>query len=316
MEILLKDGIVHLPHEYASEDELQGIVENSITLIFGGDAVFFSKQRLGVPRGRTGPKGIPDGFVVFLRKRKWAIVEVELKTHDLTRHIMSQVADFYLAWSRPELRKKIVDAFYQEYSESPFIAYKFATFGIREEVYRFLSDLVEEPPTLTIIMDELHDDLEKVRMSINFDTVWTAIKTYSREGIPGLSVPAYVFEPFHIEGQIKGPEERKAPQGREVLVFLGKKEPFRYSKEIPVIVANELINRGALTKELLPWGPGKKRYFVSTEPRHPSGKDFFSPVRLSNGWWVETHHSREGNLGLSSRLIAHCGLKDTKVTTE
>ena len=56
-----------------------------------------------------------------------------------------------------------------------------------------------------------------------------------------------------------------------------------------------------------PWGPGKRRYLVSAEAVHSNGKEFFAPVQLKNGWWVETHASEENQIILTSRLIDHCG---------
>lgn len=100
------------------------------------------------------------------------------------------------------------------------------------------------------------------------------------------------------------------------LVFLGKMASFEKSTEIPVIVANELIRQGKLDRSKIPWGPGKKRYLVNTEPKHPAGNDFFLPGQLENGWWVERHASEDRQVSLSSRLIKHCGLDNDEVRIE
>ncbi len=265
---------------------------------------------IGVKRGELGPKGIPDGFVIFPRSHKWAIIEVELRKHDLTRHIISQVADFYLAWSKVQTKRKIVDAFHEEYSQSPFISYRFAVQGIKEEVYHFLSNLIEEEPTLVVITDELHPDLESVKASVRFDTTWTTYKTYARAGTEGLDAPIFMFEPVSIGDVAPGIEAEgqiDIPSGPMRMSFLGRTVSLQHSKEIPVIVANAPIDDGCLKSNLIPWGPGKKRYLVSAEPTHPSGRDFFAPVRLKNGRWVETHASKETNISLASRLSSIVG---------
>ncbi|WP_299644666.1 restriction endonuclease [uncultured Chloroflexus sp.] len=38
---------------------------------------------------------------------------------------------------------------------------------------------------------------------------------------------------------------------------------------------------------------GHTRYLVNHEPRHKNGRDFFAPVRLSNGLYLETHTSNK-----------------------
>jgi hypothetical protein len=98
-----------------------------------------------------------------------------------------------------------------------------------------------------------------------------------------------------------------------VLKFLDITTNVHNVKAINAIVANELIKRGLLTEDNIPWGKGKRRYYISKTPKHQHGKEFFSPIRLSNGWWIETHASRKSTLDLVRRLMEHCGITNTQI---
>lgn len=320
MKVLLKDGVHFYLHNHQNEMELQKLVEQNIDHIFGEDTFFLPGKRIGVPRGQKGAKGIPDGFVVLIKEKKWAIIEVELASHPIHDHIISQVSRFNQAWKKGETTKEMVDLFFQACKDSKLIQNKFEQYGIKEEIYHYLSSIFKEDPLLVIIIDELTPELDEVKDNVKFDTRWCVFKTYRREGISDL-VPIFEYEPIfnHDKSYLKnhdGATEQVPAQTVEVnltegsrnLTFLNNTVSFRHSKEIPVIVANELIKTGLLNDDNVPWGPGKKRYVINKTPRHQTGKDFVSPVQLTNGWWVETHASEVDNISRASRLIKACGL--------
>lgn len=80
---------------------------------------------------------------------------------------------------------------------------------------------------------------------------------------------------------------------------------FTYYYEVLVLVANWLVDQGNLTLSDCPinLSKGKKRYLVSSTPVHPTGKEFFSPVKLSNGLYLETHASTQRNIHLAHSLL-------------
>lgn len=320
MTVLLKDGVKYILHSYKNEMELQALVEQNIEQLFGEDAIFLPGRRIGVPRGEKGAKGIPDGFIVTIKEKKWAIIEVELVSHPIHDHIISQISRFNLAWKKGETTKAMVDAYFQASNDSKIIQSKFERFGVREEIYRYLTSIFKEDPLLVIIIDEKTPELDEVKDNVKFETHWSIFKTYRREGISDL-VPIFEYEPiFHNEQINQKNNENFSEQesvqteyndltgGRRNLHFLNKMVPFKHSKEIPVIVANELIKMGLLNSDNVPWGPGKKRYLINKTPKHQTDKDFTSPVQLNNGWWVETHASEEDNISRTSRLMKACGL--------
>ena len=328
MSVLLKDGVHYYLHQHQAESDLQRLVEQNIEHIFGESTIFLPGKRIGVPRGQKGAKGIPDGFVVLIKEKRWAIIEVELASHPIHDHIISQVSRFNQAWKKGETTKEMVDIFFQACKESKLIQNKFDKCGVKEEVYHFLASIFKEDPMLVVIIDEMTPELDDVKENVKFDTRWCIFRTYRREGLSEL-VPIFEYEPiFNHEGScqndiISTPDlDLVEAPGSDIrgntrnLIFLGKIVPFKHSKEIPVIVANMLIKRGLLKDNNVPWGPGKKRYVINKTPRHQTGKDFVSPVQLINGWWVETHASEKDNLSRASRLIKWCGLDDNEIQVE
>jgi hypothetical protein len=64
--------------------------------------------------------------------------------------------------------------------------------------------------------------------------------------------------------------------------------------------------RGALG-DRLPWGRTKKRYFVATEPRHPTGEPFRQPRPVA-GIYVDTHMGRAEALRTVRAFLEAVGL--------
>lgn len=81
----------------------------------------------------------------------------------------------------------------------------------------------------------------------------------------------------------------KAPKA--IRFSKGMEHPIRYWNQVLTEVADWLSREGVLTGQKCPIGRGYDRYVVHTEAKHPSGKDFFQPRRLSNGVMLETHNS-------------------------
>ncbi|MBU1158601.1 MAG: hypothetical protein KKE24_04605 [Candidatus Thermoplasmatota archaeon] len=316
MKILEMNGELFYPHKYKDEAELQDYVERNFELIFGDEAVWFPGRRIGAGRGETGAKGIPDGFVILLDQKKWIIVEVELASHSLHDHVNPQVSKFSQAWKKN--RKDFADRLFKKCEQSKEILEKFKSHRIVSNYYKFIADIVENKPDIAIIIDEYSEELDDLKDEWNFNLNWSIFRAYvSKDG----GRNRIIFDMDVIE---EPPRFRKTRPGRMAssarpvrkLVFLGGMAPFEKSSQIPAIVANELIKRGNLTKNKIPWGPGKKRYLVSMQPIHPRGNEFFMPEQLNNGWWVEKHASERRQVSLASRLIKHCGLSNDEIRIE
>lgn len=324
MHILLKDGIVYELHEYDNEEELQEFVYKHWEKIFGTGTLIFPGERIGAARGQKGAKGIPDFFVLDLNRKKWFIIEVELSSHDPDDHIIPQITSFMRAWKKPDslhdLQKKIT-TFIKGNGQYHDIFKKAAG---ESEIYECVSDIMEHPPTLVVIADKISEDLVEACDIIHFDKEYIDFETYRREGIGDL-VPIFKFRKIKTsdvskerkksittDGEIKK-QRASINKGIRTLTFLDKSAQIKNVKEINAIIANELIKKGYLTSDKVPWGTGRKRYYVSKTPTHPTGNKFFAPVQLDNGWWIETHASEKRTLYLAQKLMNACGVEKSSI---
>lgn len=314
MKRVLHDGkSVYEPHVYKNESELLAFARQHAKLIFGADAIWLPGGRIGAKPGQQGAKGKPDAFVIQPVKYNWVVVEVELARHDLHRHINPQISRFAVAWKRE--RKELVDQLTKKCKANQDVVDELKALGY-PDIHEFLSDLVENKPDLAVIIDGENQELYELEDIWNFRVYWSIFNTYHLVGTRG---PELIHHIGLLRGAMTGIVEsigrrKSPPHWLRKLIFLGKTETFRYSKFIPVMVAEELIRIGKFPSA--PFGFGGDRFLVNSVPTHANGNDFFQPEKLSNGWFIETHASESRNRFLAEKLIEHCGIKDSSVRIE
>ena len=74
---------------FDSEEEIENVVVENATDIFGPSSMYFPKTLIKTSQG-VGT--IPDGFAIDLAARRWFIVEAETSKHPVWDHIARQVA--------------------------------------------------------------------------------------------------------------------------------------------------------------------------------------------------------------------------------
>jgi len=178
MKIIIKDNIKYLPHHYESEDELETFIRKYIEVIFGENSIFFEKSKIET---KAGISSIPDGFVLSLTKDKWYVVEVELANHPLYDHIVPQLTKFYGAIKNYETRRKLVDAFYDEIRTNIQLECKFRSSGIKKELHKVLTDIINKSPDIVIIIDTKTKELEEICKTLSFSVKVLVFETYCRE---------------------------------------------------------------------------------------------------------------------------------------
>lgn len=188
MKIIVKDNIKYLPHHYESEDELETFVKKYIEVIFGNNSIFFEGNRI---KTKAGVGSIPDGFVLSLTEDKWYIVEIELADHPLYSHIVPQLTKFYSAIKNYSTGRKLVDTFYNEIITSAQLECKFKSSGIKKELYKVLTDIVNKSPDIVIIIDTKTKELEEICETLPFSVKVIVFQTYYRENS---NVPIHLFD--------------------------------------------------------------------------------------------------------------------------
>ena len=207
--ILLKDGVEYIQYNYNSENELENMVFEHYKEIFGDNTILFNKSKI---RTVANVGTIPDAFVVDLKNKKWYIVEVELKDHDIYGHVNSQIMRFLDAIDNPITKRKLSDKFYNEVKNEPFKEALFKTNNIKE-VYKHISDIIDTTPSIVIVIDEINNKVETgingLSKRINCDIKTVEFKTFKRKNSKCLSEHIHLFSKLYEDREEEEEDENE-----------------------------------------------------------------------------------------------------------
>lgn len=247
--MLLMDGVKYQEWTPTSEDKFEELVKEHAQEIFGEASLYLDiKQKL---KSATGVGSIPDGFVItFGEPAIWYIVEMELSTHYLYEHIVSQMGRFTRGISNPNIQRNLVNTIYEAVTEDDFNVLQLKKAIEPVEIYKFISDLISKQPVLTIIIERKTPDLEEALNTLNYPKIKVIeFQTLIRNGV-GLPVHAHVFEPLRSSEGTK-PKEREAT-GKDI-----PKEA--QERKAGKVTFEELIEAGLIED-------GQTLYFYNTRP--------------------------------------------------
>jgi len=241
--MLLVDGVKYELWTPPSEDEFERVVKEHTEEIFGEQSIYLDrKQKL---KSLSGVGSIPDGYVIIYGGSfEWCIVEVELSSHPLHDHIVSQVGRFISGISNPNIQRGIVNAIDEEISRDNYLKLRLRKAIEPTEIYRFLSDLISKQPVLTIIIEKDTEELREALNTLRYPQIKVVeFQTFVREGV-GLSVHAHLFEPIYAP-LFRPPPPPVSPPGKRVIA--GK------------VTFEELVSAGLLKDQQI-------LYFYHTRP--------------------------------------------------
>ncbi|MCD6391503.1 MAG: DUF2924 domain-containing protein [Dehalococcoidia bacterium] len=195
MSILVIDGVRYGEWRPTNEDEFERMVEEHAENIFGEESIYLEKHRL---RTKSGIGSIPDGYVTIIGgQAQWHIMEVELSTHPLYEHIVPQISKFINGIKNPSTQRDVVDTLYREIDSDDFLKLRLRKAMRTTETYKFLSDLISEPPVVTIIIEKCTEQLHEALSALAHPRIKVVeFQTFTREGV-GLDVHAHLFEPLY-----------------------------------------------------------------------------------------------------------------------
>jgi hypothetical protein len=211
------DGVKYEEYSYSTESELENSIKYHAKDIFGEDSIFFDKKQL---TSLAGIGSVPDGFIVDFKNKIFRIVEVEMSSHDVYGHIVSQLTKFINGMRNPSTHKKIVGSIDDEIKKQPELRKKVKE-TISGEIYRFLDDLIpEQNPSVVVVIDRKTDELDEARGVLPADVKVVEFRTFVRENVGDLRVHAHVFEPIaprtiSIKKFQKPEAKRKIIRGRK-----------------------------------------------------------------------------------------------------
>ena len=232
--MLLIDGVKYELWIPPSEDEFERVVKEHTEDIFGEQSIYLDrKQKL---KSLSGIGSIPDGYVVILGDPPhWHIVEVELSSHPLHEHIVSQISRFISGISNPNIQRGIVNAIDGEITRDDFLRLRLKKAVEPTEIYRFLSDLISKQPVLTIIIEKDTEELREALNTLRYPQIEVVeFKTFTREGI-SLQVHAHLFEPLY-----------QPPPKKIIITEVVKQEITPIQKGRKRVTAKDLIDANIL----------------------------------------------------------------------
>ncbi len=192
--MLLIDGVKYQEWTPTNEEELENMVKEHAQEIFGENSIYLDiKHKI---KSKSGVGSIPDGYVIILGDSpQWHIIEVELSSHPLHEHIVSQIGKFISGIRNPATQSDIVNAIYDEIKTDDLLCYKMRKAIISDEIHKYLSDCISKSPIVTIIIESKTPELDEALNAINHPQKKVVqFQTFKREAAE--TVHAHQFEPL------------------------------------------------------------------------------------------------------------------------
>ena len=281
---LIVDSVEYRLWTSSKEEELEFFVEEHSNLIFGENSLYFSVKRKLKSLGGIG--SIPDGYVLTLSEPyQWFIVEVELSSHPIFSHIVPQLNKFIQGIRDPDSRKNIVRTLYDEIMGDT-IAEDYVRKQLGSgEIYRFISDTVDKPPVLVVVIDEKTRELEEACNGVPIaDKRVIEFKVF--EGVDAGIKNAFLFEPL-----AKQPEPPPPPHRDEITP--------QSEYAVPILESLIDMSGSGRARDVLDrvYEKMKDRLTPSDLERTPSG----TAIRWENhAMWMRMHLKIKGYLKADS----------------
>ncbi len=102
---IIFNGVKYELYHYKNEREMERFVVENSKSIFGENSFYFSVKKRIESKKRIGT--IPDGYLLNLDSDRFYLVEVELKEHDVLKHISGQLLGFDFAFKNDNSKKRL-----------------------------------------------------------------------------------------------------------------------------------------------------------------------------------------------------------------
>jgi hypothetical protein len=204
--------------QYETEQEFERAVVAHVNDIFGERRIYLdSKRRIGA---KDGKQSVPDAYLIDVSSPsdpQLYVVENELSSHDLFKHIGVQLLQFSVSFA--QAGRTIKQILFDEVSAEPKVkarCEKYAQEGGFRNVDHFLESLVlDKEFRALVIIDEETDDLHAVTKNLGFPVEIIEFSTYISE--KGEYI--HHFEPFladveavDVEVADKTPVQKQRPR--------------------------------------------------------------------------------------------------------
>jgi len=159
IQVILTNTGKYSLYEYRDEKELDDMIAEHSSEIFGNDSQYFNIKRK--IRSKTGLGTIPDGYVIDFKKRKLYVIEVELIRHNLCRHILPQIATFTMALENKDSIEILVEMFMKGLYENKKLKRNDIELIVKNRGIVIIIDDIGDPNKQTNQLMEVVDYLSK-----------------------------------------------------------------------------------------------------------------------------------------------------------
>lgn len=161
--ILIQNGKRYDEYKFGLEEVFEAEVIAAKELIFGKNTIFIdAKKKIGtLALGNTIPDGFlfdfsdPDNFAFY-------IVEVELLKHEFYSHIFPQITKFFAFFKNAKRQKELVEKLFATIDSDAALKRRFKTFLGEKEIFRVMSDLVDNSQNILLVIDGAKPELPEI----------------------------------------------------------------------------------------------------------------------------------------------------------
>ena len=135
------------------KDFEENVFKNS-KLLFGENTILLDTKTL--LRGNILGGTIPDGFLFDLsdvNDSQFYLIEVELAKHSFNSHIFPQITKFFGFFKNQQQRQSLIDKLHEVITGDPNILNQFKQRIGKQEVYKFIKDVIENSQNILIVID-------------------------------------------------------------------------------------------------------------------------------------------------------------------
>lgn len=160
---IIADGKKYTETRYSNEKEFEEDVIASSKVFFGKGTIFVNAKKKIDSKSLGG--AIPDGFLFDFADPadpQFYIAELELYEHNFYNHVFPQITKFFAFFKNQKQQKSLVDKLFSIINTDEAIRSEFKTYLGQQEVYKFLSDIVESSQNILLISDGQIPELEEI----------------------------------------------------------------------------------------------------------------------------------------------------------
>jgi predicted transport protein len=160
---IIANGRRYTPVVFANEKLFEEDIVSAAKILFGPNTIFINAKRKIESKSLGGT--VPDGFFFDFsdpEDPQFYIVEVEVTQHSFFNHVFPQVTKFFAFFKNTRLQKSLVDKLYSIIDTDQALNTELRKFLGKQEVYKFLSDLLDNSQNILLIADGPIPELQEI----------------------------------------------------------------------------------------------------------------------------------------------------------